>query len=907
MIATDEPLRLPAPPAAPAPAPFPFLSALAPVVGAAVLWTVTGSVFALWFAALGPVLAVASMLDGRRSSRRSRRRAERETQSALADIRRELDLRHGAEREARWMRHPDVLTHVARPQETWRRVDGRADVLVVGSGEAASGVRVEGGDDGDAARELRARSRRVDHAPVIVPLRDGVALVGPPHLCAAVARGLVLQVCSNLPPGDVHVGDLAESWADALPHRSHRAPMTMAVTGSRDPGDPGVDIPIILVPDGMPPPSRCAAVLTLRGPVTARLEIGTTVTTVEVEPVSRAQAAGIAAALADRASKTLRGTVGPDVALTDLLGAAPVSRPDALPAVLGTRAGAPVAVDLVSDGPHAVVIGVTGSGKSELLTTWVAALAATHSPSEVAFFLVDFKGGAAFEPLTVLPHVTGVLTDLDETAALRAIDSLRAELRHRERVLAEAGVRDVADAGGALPRLVIVVDEYAALVASHPALHDLFGDIAARGRALGMHLLLASQRAAGVFRDAVLANAPLRLALRVTDSADSRAVLGDDSAARLPGRPEDRGICLVRGPSDAAPRELRVARCPAAALPGFAAVSGAPARRPWLAPLASRIDRRGAAGAEGDLLVGMADEPELQRQRPWVLGGREPGILVAGAAGTGRSTVLRTLADQAEQVVQIPADAEPGWDAIAEAVQARPGTLIVADDLDLLLSRLGHDHGALARDRLEELARSARARGIRLAVSVQRPTAAVARVVDALPRRFLLSHTTRTDYVAAGGDPSHHAALPPGRGRLDGVLVQAYWTEPVATRPSETPVWQPGRHPVAVVAPGVPRTHAVLESWARAGVDVVGVDTPGAVPAAGRVLCGTPEAWLGQWRLLNEVRASCQLVIDADCAAEYRALTASPELPPYALPHAARAWLRTPAGTVRRIRLTDAR
>ncbi|MFV4915041.1 FtsK/SpoIIIE domain-containing protein, partial [Microbacterium lacticum] len=208
-----------------------------------------------------------------------------------------------------------------------------------------------------------------------------------------------------------------------------------------------------------------------------------------------------------------------------------------LAAVVGVSGGEPVTLDLVADGPHAVVIGVTGSGKSELLTTWILAMCRSRSPREVSFLLVGFKGGRTFDALVALPHVTGVLTDLDEDRALRAVESLRAEIRHRERVLEESGARDIVEAAGALSRLVIVVDEYAALVAVHPGLHDLFADIAARGRALGMHLVLASQRAAGAFRDGVLANAPLRIAFRVTDAADSRAVLGQDDAVRLPGTP----------------------------------------------------------------------------------------------------------------------------------------------------------------------------------------------------------------------------------------------------------------------------------------------------------------------------------------------------------------------------------
>ncbi|RII87063.1 cell division protein FtsK, partial [Clavibacter michiganensis] len=224
-------------------------------------------------------------------------------------------------------------------------------------------------------------------------------------------------------------------------------------------------------------------------------------------------------------------------------------RPGTLAAVVGVGHDGPVAVDLVADGPHAVVAGTTGSGKSELLVTWMAALAAAHPPEEVTVLLVDFKGGAAFDPLLVLPHAVGLVTDLDGQGARRALESLRAEVRHRERVLRDAGARDVDDpaAAGVLPRLVIVVDELAALLADQDGLHEVVADIAARGRSLGMHLVLCTQRPAGVVRDAVLANCDLRLSLRVNNEADSRALLGTVEAAGLADAPVGRCLVGVHG------------------------------------------------------------------------------------------------------------------------------------------------------------------------------------------------------------------------------------------------------------------------------------------------------------------------------------------------------------------------
>jgi len=860
----------------------------------------------LWFAVLGPVLAVAGLLDGRRGSRAARRRAHREVERRFRELRVELVARHERERAALWSRHPDVRRHGVRPEEAWRALPERQAILVVGTGEVPSVVRVEGGDDAEEARGVRAAARTLGGAPVVVPAEAGIAIVGPPVLARAVGRALVLQACLNRAPGDVRVEGVESSWGESLPHRRAGGGALLRVSSGGDVVGDDVDIPVALVAEGDPAPPRCAAVLTLLGAGRARLDYAGASSEVDVEPISRTHAAEIAGRLAARAVTTRGNGEGAAPPLGRLLAAAPGPRRGGLPAVVGTRAGAPDVVDLVADGPHAVVIGVTGAGKSELLTTWVASLAARHTPQQVSFLLVDYKGGRAFDPLAVLPHVAGVLTDLDESAALRAIESLRAEVRHRERVLGVAGARDIDEAGDALSRLVVVVDEYAALVATQPALHELFADIAARGRALGIHLVLASQRAAGVFREGVLANAPLRLALRVTDAADSRAVLGVDDAAALSGLPDDRGLCLVRGPGDAAPRAVRVSRCGADDLAVIAATEDPPARKPWLPPLPARIALDDITRGDGALVLGIADEPEHQRQRALVLSADEPGFVVLGASGSGRSSVVRAIARQAGAPFIIPTDPEAGWDAVAAAEAVAPGTVLLADDLDLLLARVGPDHAAVLRDRMERLAREARARGIQLVVSAQRPGGAVARIADAIPRRLLLAHASRADLVAAGGAAADHAALPPGRGHWGGTLVQTLWTPEDAAQaePSQRP-WQPSRHPVAFVAPAGPATRATLEAWARGGADVRTMASAGEAaasgPGRGGVLWGTSEQWLAHWRLLGQARAGGLLVIDAACASEYRALTGSGELPPFARPRARRAWLRTSDDTVTRI------
>ncbi|MEM7341019.1 MAG: FtsK/SpoIIIE domain-containing protein [Actinomycetota bacterium] len=213
-------------------------------------------------------------------------------------------------------------------------------------------------------------------------------------------------------------------------------------------------------------------------------------------------------------------------------------------AVLGVTESGPLEIDLVADGPHALIAGTTGAGKSELLRTMVVSLAARYRPDELNVVLIDFKGGGAFDVFARLPHNVGVVTDLDEHLASRALQCLRAELRYREHRLRDAGVNDIGDLepemDNPLPRLAIIVDEFATLAAELPEFLNSLVDVAQRGRSLGIHLVLATQRPSGVIDGKIRANTNLRIALRVQDDHDSNDVIGSGAAAdidrRVPGR-----------------------------------------------------------------------------------------------------------------------------------------------------------------------------------------------------------------------------------------------------------------------------------------------------------------------------------------------------------------------------------
>ncbi len=241
--------------------------------------------------------------------------------------------------------------------------------------------------------------------------------------------------------------------------------------------------------------------------------------------------------------------------LFDGVSAADVARrwaaggPDPDPVVpIGVAESGPLVVDLATDGPHALLAGTTGAGKSEFLRSFVIGLAANHSTETLNVVLVDYKGGGAFDACADLPHTVAIVTDLDDHLGERALRSLQAELRHRELRFREAGAHDLhafRAAGQVMPRLVVVVDEFATLAAELPEFLDALVDIAQRGRSLGIHLVLATQRPAGVLDGKIRANTNLRISLRVQDENDALDVVGVTAPAHLGRRDVGRGYARL--------------------------------------------------------------------------------------------------------------------------------------------------------------------------------------------------------------------------------------------------------------------------------------------------------------------------------------------------------------------------
>jgi S-DNA-T family DNA segregation ATPase FtsK/SpoIIIE len=219
------------------------------------------------------------------------------------------------------------------------------------------------------------------------------------------------------------------------------------------------------------------------------------------------------------------------------------------------RGNQPLVLDLdhTGHGPHGLVAGTTGSGKSELLQTLVVALALTHHPHDVGFVLVDFKGGGAFSDLVDLPHTQGLVSDLSGNLTERALMALRAEMDRRKRLFNAVGVNDIGlyqqlrwqgRVEEPLPRLVVIIDEFAELVSEYPDFLDGLIGIARVGRSLGLHLILATQSPAGVVKQQIWANAKFRICLRVESRQESMEMLHRPEAANLPRMP-GRGYLQV--------------------------------------------------------------------------------------------------------------------------------------------------------------------------------------------------------------------------------------------------------------------------------------------------------------------------------------------------------------------------
>jgi len=603
----------------------------------------------------------------------------------------------------------------------------------------------------------RTGSVQGDDAPW--PADGTLVLVGPRRATLPVARALTLRTLGAGTPTRLvlHAPGTAQwrwtRWwepSDALPAPDERDVLVVSDGTGTDLGAWRAAAPharlLLVLPPGASVPAWASTVVPLDDRAAPVEGVG--------EDVADAQgraAAALGWLLATREGPGAHVPLRP-VALGDLPGVpAPdavtvaatwrhVAGPRALAAPVGVGAdGHGAALDLVRDGPHALVAGTTGAGKSELLTTLVLGLALMHPPRRLAVLLVDFKGGTGLGPLAGLPHVVDHVHDLDVAAARRTLGGLRAEVRRRERLLARAGRTDVADldpaAAATPPRLLVVVDELRALVDDLPEAPATLARLAAQGRALGMHLVLATQRPAGAVPADLRANVGLRVALRVADEDDSRDVVGTPDAAHLDVTTPGRALVRV-GPRPAVPVQVARARhrrgeppvrlvAPLPARDATAtawrvrrttppdddvaawvaacrdAARGLPGTGvPWLPALPDRVraaDAGTPTGPDG-LLVAIADVPDEQRRTAVRWRPDHGPLLVLGGPRSGRSTALLTAGTHAlhagahVHAVGLPG---PALDHLRAAATHRVGTTVPLDDVHrvlLLVDRLAARH-----------------------------------------------------------------------------------------------------------------------------------------------------------------------------------------------------------------------
>ena len=440
--------------------------------------------------------------------------------------------------------------------------------------------------------------------------------------------------------------------------------------------------------------------------------------------------------------------------------------PRSTEAVVGISLDGPFSIDMRKDGPHGLIAGTTGAGKSELLQSIVASLAVANRPDGMTFVLVDYKGGAAFKDCVELPHTVGMVTDLDTHLVERALISLGAELNRREHMLAGAGAKDIEDyvdlqakrSGlAAMPRLLIVIDEFASLARELPDFVTGLVNIAQRGRSLGIHLILATQRPGGVVSPEIRANTNLRIALRVTDGSESSDVIDSPEAGNIskntPGRayvrlganslvPFQSGRVGGRRPgavsTTAAPPwitqiDVQGLPQPAPVKPKVEATDDAevtdltvlveairrandelglaPQHSPWLPSLTTDVTLSGlladvppvVAPALPPIPFGVEDLPAQQDRRNAAVDlSTFSHLAIVGGPRSGRSQALRTLAGAIAQTVS-PADVH------LYGIDCGNGALLPLDDLPhsgAVVQRIQTDRAIRLLGRLQsELAR----------------------------------------------------------------------------------------------------------------------------------------------------------------------------------------------------------
>src|SRR6185437_14682574 len=461
---------------------------------------ITKSPMFLLFTLLSPVLMLSSWLTERRQGKRSYRQQLADYKRDLAEAKKKIT--EAARWERRMRRHdaPDpaavLVTALGPRRRLWerRRWDSDRLLLRLGTARLRSAIELTGGSPKDTPEPPM-----LEDVPVTVPLIEAggvLGVAGPAREVQATARWLVAQSAVLHSPRDLSIVVLTDAggradweWTRWLPHTRPDSREAVSLTGSSaaatarrvselaglvqqrqaqlEAGGRGFSLarmPVILVVlDGARQlPEECRVVASYvpgeQVTMTVRRAFGDRVTGVLADQVSVPwceRAARAMTAVRDVSREEDDSSLPTALRLLDVLDLEPPA-PDRIAelwrangrttaAPIGESAIGTFVVDMKKDGPHALVAGTTGSGKSELLQSIIASLAVGNPPDAMTFVLIDYKGGAAVKDCVDLPHTVGMVTDLDGHLTERALQSLNAELKRRELLLGALGAKDVED------------------------------------------------------------------------------------------------------------------------------------------------------------------------------------------------------------------------------------------------------------------------------------------------------------------------------------------------------------------------------------------------------------------------------------------------------------------------------
>ena len=691
-------------------APIPILPLVAPVALAVVLALVFESLLALLMGAFGPLMVLGGWWESRRRSVVKHDAAVLEHENRLLDYETEV---HRARRDIldRATRlHPRIRDWATNP--LWRGPSPTAQTLSVGRTRWQPPTEHPVGGTG-----------AITGMPALVDITQGLALVASSDQ-RSLWRALALQWRAHSPQAVMPSWNLAEE-----PPRDFRGASRLVWVSALS------DVP-----------EECQAMIIHRSGLMAQLHTpGELPQDVQLDSLSHAEV-----------MRLPRERLG----VSDVVSAPPdLSRLDELWVALTPQGPF---FDLLTEGPHTIVWGATGSGKSVCVVTLVGSLANHYSPDRVVCVLVDFKGGAGLAPLKSLPHTVGWVTDLAPETSSRALRGLRAEMTRRERILQAARRADWAELEPLEhgPRLVVVVDEVAWLLANHPLWAEVITDIAARGRSLGVHLVLSTQRLSGVISRAMMANITFRVCGRVADEAELREGMPDAKASLITALRHARPGQVVVSGATASP-QLSVVE-PARQLVGDGPPS---AWKVWGEALSSLIPWSDFGVSE----QAWAWRECLDTHSVVPVPAFQGSVAVVGDDLSGRTSAANAIAASRPGALLAPRDGASLWTCLEEL--SGMDRALVVDDIDALLHACGSEGEAFLVSALEGF----------LGVLVMTMSARhrLSRSLSRLAHQVLVLPIAKSENNDLWGGPTRSGA---GAGRWQGEEIQVVQGAPAPPR-----------------------------------------------------------------------------------------------------------------------------